>query len=29
MTKRQIAFNFFIDNMLRELDEIIKQLNEQ
>ena len=29
MTNREIAFNFFIDNMLRELDEIIKQLNEQ
>ena len=29
MNNREIAFNFFIDNMLRELDEIIKQLNEQ
>ena len=29
MTKREIAFNFFIDNMLRELDEILKDLNNE
>lgn len=27
MSKRQIAFNFFIENMIRELDEILKDLN--